>query len=156
MSRLPIRLRVTLVFSAVMAVVLAGTGLFLYLRLESQLNRDVDQDLRSRADQLNALIHASDAAGLGESVRSVLARKGDSFAQIMTRSGRVFDPSAQRGRPVLAGAELERAGRGTVVFERSHVPGLGDDPARLRGRPGEAGRGAPADRRRRRLAREPR
>ena len=49
MSRLPIRLRVTLVFSAVMAVVLAGTGLFLYLRLESQLNRDIDQDLHSRA-----------------------------------------------------------------------------------------------------------
>ena len=118
-----------------MAVVLAGTGLFLYLRLEAQLNRDVDRDLHSRAEQLTALIHASDAAGLGESVRSVLARQGDSFAQIVTRSGRLFDPRAQRGRPVLAGAELERARRGTILFERSNLPGLGDDPVRLEAGP---------------------
>ena len=135
MSRLPIRLRVTLVFSAVMAVVLAGTGLFLYLRLESQLNRDIDQDLRSRADQLNALVHASDAPRLGEPVRSVLVREGDDFAQVMTVSGRVVRPRVERGGPLLAGDELERAGRGTVVFERSNVPGLGDEPARLRADP---------------------
>jgi two-component system OmpR family sensor kinase len=126
--------RVTLVFCGVMAVVLAGTGLFLYLRLESQLNRDIDRDLHSRADQLTALVRASDA-GLGESVRSVLARQRESFAQIVTRSGRIFNPSAQRGPPVLVGAELERAGRGTTVFERSNLPGPGDDPARLEARP---------------------
>ena len=134
MSRLPIRVRVTLVFCGVMAVVLAGTGLFLYLRLETQLNRDVDRQLHSRAEQLTALIHASDAAGLGESVRSVLARQRDSFAQIVTPSGRLFDPGAQRGRPVLAGAELEQARRGTIL-ERSNLPGLGDDPVRLEASP---------------------
>ena len=112
MSRLPIRLRVTLVFSAVMAVVLAGTGLFLYLRLESQLNRDIDQDLHSRAAQLTALVQASDR-GLGESVRSVL-RQRDSFAQIVTQSGRLFDAKQQRGRAVLTAAELEQARRGAV------------------------------------------
>ncbi|MEK6271756.1 MAG: ATP-binding protein [Actinomycetota bacterium] len=128
-------MRVTLVFCGVMAVVLAGTGLFLYLRLESELNRDVDRDLHSRAQQLNALIQASDAAGLGESVRSVLARQRDSFAQIVTRSGRVFDPRVQPGRPVLAGAELERARRGTILFERSNLPGRGDDPVRLEASP---------------------
>jgi len=118
-----------------MAVVLAGTGLFLYLRMEAELNRDVDRDLHSRSDQLTALIHASDAAGLGESVRSVLARERDSFAQIVTRSGRLFDPTAQRGRPVLAGAELEWARRETILFERSNLPGLGDDPVRLEAGP---------------------
>jgi heavy metal sensor kinase len=117
-----------------MAVVLAGTGLFLYLRLEAELNRDVDRDLHSRAEQLTALIQASDAADLGESVRSVLARQRDSFAQIMTPSGRVFDPRVQPGRPVLAGAELERARRGTTVFERSNLPG-GEDPVRLEAGP---------------------
>ncbi len=127
-------MRVTLVFCGVMAVVLAGTGLFLYLRLESQLNRDIDRDLRSRAAQLTALVRASDA-GLGESVRSVLARQGESFAQILTRSGRIFNPSVQRGTPVLAGAELERARRGTTFFERSNLPGLGNDPARLEAHP---------------------
>jgi two-component system OmpR family sensor kinase len=135
LSRLPIRLRVTLVFCGVMAVVLAGTGLFLYLRLESQLNRDIDQDLHSRADQLTALIRASDAPGLGESVHSVLARQRESFAQIVTRSGRIFAPRTQPGRSVLAAAELERARRGTVMFERSDLPGLGGDPARLQASP---------------------
>ncbi|MEK6326542.1 MAG: ATP-binding protein [Actinomycetota bacterium] len=127
-------MRVTLVFTAVMAVVLAGTGLFLYLRLEAQLNRDVDQDLHAGADQLTALVQASDA-GLGESVRSVLARQRDSFAQVVTRSGRLFDPDAQEGRPVLTGAELQQARRGTILFERSRLPGLGDEPARLEARP---------------------
>jgi signal transduction histidine kinase len=118
-----------------MAIVLAGTGLFLYLRLETELNRDVDRDLDSRADQLTALIHASDAAGLGESVRSVLARQRESFAQVMTPSGGLFDPRAQRGRPVLTGAELERASRQTIRFERSNLLGLGDDPVRLQASP---------------------
>jgi two-component system OmpR family sensor kinase len=118
-----------------MAVVLAGTGLFLYLRLESQLDRDIDRDLHSRADQLTALVQASDAAGLGESVRSVLARQRESFAQIVTRSGRIFDPRVQPGRSVLAGAELERARQGTTLFERSNVPRLGDDPVRLAASP---------------------
>jgi len=133
LSRLPIRLRVTLVFSAVMAVVLAGTGLFLYLRLESQLNRDIDQDLHSRAAQLTALVQASDR-GLGESVRSVL-RQRDSFAQIVTQSGRLFDANKQRGRAILTAAELEQARRGALLFERSHLPGLGDEPVRLEARP---------------------
>jgi len=126
--------RVTLVFCGVMAVVLAGTGLFLYLRLESQLNRDIDRDLHSRGAQLTALVRASDR-GLGESVHSVLARQQETFAQILTRSGRIFDPSVQRGPPVLVGAELKRARRGTTVFERSNLPGLGDDAARLEARP---------------------
>jgi two-component system OmpR family sensor kinase len=124
-----------LIFCGVMAVVLAGTGLFLYLRLETELNRDVDRDLHSRADQLTGLIDASDAVGLGESVRSVLGRQRDGFAQILTASGQLFDRKTQRVRPVLAGAELERASRQTVVIERSKLPGLGDDPVRLEARP---------------------
>src|SRR5215218_7732623 len=48
LSRLPIRLRVTLVFAGIMAIVLAGTGLFLRLRLESSLDQSIDRDLRSR------------------------------------------------------------------------------------------------------------
>ena len=118
-----------------MAVVLAGTGLFLYLRLEAELNRDVDRDLHSRTEQLTALVHASDARGLGESVRSVLARQGDRFAQILTRSGQLLDPSAQSGRPVLAEAELLKARRQTIVFERTKLQGLGDEPVRLEAGP---------------------
>jgi two-component system, OmpR family, sensor kinase len=134
MSRLPIRLRVTLVFFGVMALVLAATGLFVYLRMGTELDQSIDQDLGSRADQLTALVRASDA-GLGESVRSVLRQRRGSFAQILTPSGKLVNPGAQRGRPVLRGSALERARRGPTFVERPRAPGLGDDPVRLLARP---------------------
>ena len=55
MRRIPIRVRVTLVFAAVMAVVLVAVGLFLYLRLDAQLSESVDTALRSRATEVAAL-----------------------------------------------------------------------------------------------------
>lgn len=45
-----LRTRVTLVSAALMAVVLAATGVFVYLRLQTELRRTVDETLRSRAD----------------------------------------------------------------------------------------------------------
>ena len=44
MRRLPITIRLTLVFAAVMAAVLAVTGLFLYVRLGAELDRVVGDD----------------------------------------------------------------------------------------------------------------
>ena len=43
MTRVPIRLRLTLVFTAAMAVVLAGAGWFLYARVASDLSGSLDQ-----------------------------------------------------------------------------------------------------------------
>jgi two-component system, OmpR family, sensor kinase len=51
MSRVPIRLRVTLAFTAAMAAVLVAFGLFVYLRLETQLDQAVDSDRPARADE---------------------------------------------------------------------------------------------------------
>jgi signal transduction histidine kinase len=50
-SRVPIRLRVTLAFTAAMALVLIAVGLFLYLRLEAQLDESIDSDFPSRAGE---------------------------------------------------------------------------------------------------------
>jgi hypothetical protein len=44
-GRLPIRLRVSLAFAVVLAVVLVGTGLFLDLRFAAEMNRAIDQSL---------------------------------------------------------------------------------------------------------------
>ena len=49
MGRLPVRVRVTLAFAGVMAVVLAATGLFVYLRLGAELDATIDKGLRARA-----------------------------------------------------------------------------------------------------------
>ena len=43
-----------------MALVLAATGLFLYLRLEAQLDQSIDRELRSRARTLTAEIRVAD------------------------------------------------------------------------------------------------
>ena len=39
LGRLPIRLKLTLLFAVVMALVLTTTGMFLYFRLKSELDR---------------------------------------------------------------------------------------------------------------------
>jgi hypothetical protein len=48
MSRLPIRLRLTLAFTIVMAVVLAAMSFFVYARVDNALLSSLDQSLRSQ------------------------------------------------------------------------------------------------------------
>ncbi len=122
MSRIPIRLRVTLVFAAVMAIVLAATGLFLYLRLESSLNRSIDQDLRSRSQQLIREIRVQNA-GIGEAARQVLDGHAEEFAQVLTTSGNLFSPERQHTRPVLTRPQAASASRHEITFERPHRGG---------------------------------
>jgi len=47
LSGLPIRIRLTLVFAGVIAIVFLGTGSFVHLRVGSSLSRSVNQDLRA-------------------------------------------------------------------------------------------------------------
>jgi two-component system, OmpR family, sensor kinase len=55
MSRLPIRVRLTLAFAVAMAIVLAATGAFLYFRLASALDESVDETLEARLVDATAL-----------------------------------------------------------------------------------------------------
>jgi len=139
-SRVPIRLRVTLAFTAAMALVLAAVGLFLYLRLETQLDESIDNGLRSRAGEVSALAAAS-RTGLKNSHRASLIEQDESFAQVLTEGGRVIDSTSQLGsRPVLSPAELRKASASPTYFERSGLPGI-EATARLLAAPVD-GRGA--------------
>jgi heavy metal sensor kinase len=130
LRRLPLRLRLTLAFAGVMALVLAAVGAFLYLRFESDLRATVDQGLRSRAGDVAALVRQADS-GLSEGRRSPLTEQGQSFAQILDARGRVVDASPQlRRRPLLAGSDLARARSGTITLERDN-PLESGDPTRL-------------------------
>jgi two-component system, OmpR family, sensor kinase len=121
-----------------MALVLAATGLFLYLRLGAELDRSIDSGLRSRADEVSALIEQSDS-GLRESGGSRLAKEEQSFAQILDVRGRVVDSTSKtRGRPVLAPTERARAERHTLFLDRRSLHGLDDGPARLLATPIQA------------------
>jgi signal transduction histidine kinase len=121
-SRVPTRVRVTLAFAAVMAVLLLAVGLFLYLRLGSTLNAGVDRGLRSRAGDVTALIRQADS-GLAESGRSPLTERGESLAQILDTRGKVVDATPPlRGRALLSPSEVRRAARRTTLLQHESSP----------------------------------
>src|SRR4051812_32737381 len=124
LRRLPIRLRLTLAFALVMAVVLGATGAFVYLRMQSELDDSVEQGLRSRASDLVALVRQADDA-LNEVGRSPVSERGENVAQILAPSGRLVDGTPGfRSRPLLAPQDLRRALAGTVIVDREHARGF--------------------------------
>jgi two-component system, OmpR family, sensor kinase len=130
LRRLPIRARLTLAFAAAMALVLAATGAFVYLRMSDELETTVDTGLRSRGGDVAALVQ-QESEGLTESGRSPLTERGENLAQVLSPSGRVLDGTPRyRSRPLLTRAELRRAARHTIFVERRRVRGL-DAPVRL-------------------------
>ena len=128
MSRVPIRLRLTLVFTAAMAVVLAAMGIFVYSLVASDLSDALDRELRSRAQDLSALV---DRSGSLERTGSPFVEHGEAFAELVGPDGRVLDSTPTIGSfGLLNESELERAARGPTFVNRPSVPGL-DEPARL-------------------------
>ncbi len=110
-----VRLRVTLAFTAVMAVVLVGAGLFLYLRLRSELDAGIARDLEARAGVFSA---ADD----------------DTIAQVLDPSGSVVrSTDAAGGAPLLTVSETHRALHDEVTLDSE----LDDERVRLLAR--EAG-----------------
>ena len=111
-----VRVRLLLAFAAAMALVLAATGLFLYTRVGSSLDRTIDQSLRSRAAAVGALVRRGGSAGAsGE------------LSQVLDRAGRV--QSGSPPMPLLTERQLAEAGEGPIIVERP-VPG-DDEPVRL-------------------------
>jgi heavy metal sensor kinase len=140
MSGVPIRLRVTLAFTAAMALVLLAVGLFLYLRLEAQLDESIDNGLRSRAGEMSSLAGASEGRLKGSRGASLIESE-ESFAQVVATDGRVLDSTPQlRGRPVLRPTELAEAARSPTFFERDGLPGI-EATARLLAAPTETPEG---------------
>lgn len=125
---LALRRRLTFAFAGSMAVVLAGLAVFLYARLSTDLQNNIDLGLRSRAGAVLAALRDRDPAP-ASSARSVID-PDESFAQVLTNSGDIFEPShvgiGVRSR--LYGPEMRDLTGPTFVTK--HVPGIGD-PSRL-------------------------
>jgi signal transduction histidine kinase len=132
----PVRVRLTLAFTAVMAVVLVAVGLFVYARVGSDLEAALDNSLRTRADDLAAL---AGGGTLSSRDQDRLVAKDESLAQVIGPGGRVVYASAGLSRrPLLNGDELARAKRGPVFVNRDAVAGF-DERIRLLGRPSDSG-----------------
>jgi heavy metal sensor kinase len=116
--RLPIRLKLTLAFTIVMAAVLAATGFFLYLRLRTELDNRLDQSLHTHLQVVNTLLRA-DAGNPEAALReSNQGRDGTGFAQILATNGMTVGATeGLRGSPLLSTAELRRAAAGTTTFD---------------------------------------
>jgi len=128
MRRIPIRLRLTLAVATGMAVVLAGLGLLLHVRLQADLTRAIDMELRSRAQVVTAGMRRNDP--------SVIAAGGnlidpdEAFAQVLSAAGAIVDTSpGVAGAPMVPPAVLRSAVRSPVSLT-ARVRGV-DDPARL-------------------------
>ena len=130
MRRLPIRLRLTLAFAVVMAVVLTATGLFLYLRFRSELDKTINQGLITRTNDVASLIRQSDGGPDGDS--NLLSRQDEGFAQVLTLTGRVLDSTPSVSGPsLLDRAQLAAAREDEVTVNIGPLRRL-DEPSRLR------------------------
>jgi two-component system, OmpR family, sensor kinase len=114
MSRLPIRVRLSLAFAAAMAVVLAALGAFLYFQLRHSLDEQIEASLRAQAD----------AAAAG-----AVVQREESLAQVLDADGEVI-----RGfvRPLAEPATQEH-------FVDQEVAGLDENPYRLLVVPADGG-----------------
>lgn len=118
---MPIRLRLTIAFAVVMALVLGVAAVLLYVQLRANLDHAVDVQLRARTADVEALVAQSDT-GLRD---AAAGGHGPELAQILDVRGRVFDatPRLQR-RPLLDGQRLVRAARAPLLVEREHIAGF--------------------------------
>ncbi len=127
MSRLPIKVRLTLTFVVAVAVVLAATGAFLYFRLQSSLDESIAETLEQRALEIDA------RTARGETLEGLPVAADEGFGQVIGPDGRLVDstPNVAEG-PVVDGEVLERArAAGTVTIERDEIAGF-PGPVRMR------------------------
>jgi len=125
----------TAAFALAMTLLIAAMGVFVYERQESNLDEIVNTSLRSRSDDVAALVRSSD------STRSVvggprLVESDEGFIQILTPTGRLVDGTTENRRPALQPDEARQAAREPLMVER-HVAGV-DGPARILARPARA------------------
>jgi two-component system, OmpR family, sensor kinase len=115
--RLPIRARLTLISAALMALVLAVSGVFLYLRLRADLLEAVDSGLESQAAALLPnVLRPGGSLGVGGG----LIDPGDAFAQVLGTGAVVLQSSpGLRSAPLLTQAEV--AGLPGPRFLERHV-----------------------------------
>jgi signal transduction histidine kinase len=136
MSRLPVRLRLTIAFTAVMALVLTAVGLFVYSRVGSDLDEALDQSLRTRADDIASIANRS---FLRSPDQDRLVESDESLTQIIARDGTVDYSSEGIGDvPLLDSRERARAGRGPLFADRDSVADF-DESVRLFARPSDTG-----------------
>jgi two-component system, OmpR family, sensor kinase len=130
MARVPLRFKLTLAFTGVMAVLLTGAGIALSLLVAQNLDNTIDDGLTARAGD------AAAAVG-GRTGERHLASTGEPFAQVLSPTGEVLETTPGAGAASLLDREsLARVQDGVVIVERRLADG---SAIRLLARPVTAG-----------------
>jgi signal transduction histidine kinase len=134
LSAVPLRARVTLAYTAVMAAVLAIVGGFLYLHTQAGIDRGIDDALALRAHDLAAVARTGDPAGLLRAAGPVPGQIGD-LAQVVDARGHVVAGTPSAGtRLLLRADELRQARRERIVRDRGERLRLLAEPVGTDGR----------------------
>jgi two-component system, OmpR family, sensor kinase len=130
MSRTPIRIRVAAAFAAAMALVLLGTGVFLYVRIGGELQTALDRELELRAFDMTTIVRDPDTS-LATTGTHPFVERGEAYAQLLDLQGRVLDATLPlRAAHVLTPAQVRAARRGTIFANVHSLPGL-NEPSRF-------------------------
>jgi two-component system OmpR family sensor kinase len=121
LSRIPIRLRLTLAFAVAMAGLLAAMSAFVVVRVDGALTSTIDRDLRLQAGEVQR------RAQLDRELLDPDAGGAASVAQIVSPSGAVL-VATRDGLPSLAGAsDRARVTAGEIVSRDIHPESLGHE-----------------------------
>ncbi len=112
MSRVPIRVRLTLGFAAAMAVVLAVVGLFVYRRVANELRRTVDQTLVGQSREEIHSGHVDADTG-----------SGPTLAQLFGPQGQLRNSQPPGSAPLVGRELLAEAAAGRQVWLDTRLPG---------------------------------
>ena len=134
-SRLPIRVRLTLPFALGMALVLAATGFFIYQRVGSTLIDSVDQNLRGQATE------ATEHVAHGRSVLDRDTAGGPEVGQLIGEDGRIRESTVTGFPTLVSGATLRDVLGGRTVIRTTTIPGVEGD-WRILATPSRGGRAA--------------
>lgn len=129
---LPIRVRLSLAFAVLMAVLLSASFGFLYLRLGAELDVGIEAELEARAAGVRALM-IDEGNDIGRSGESPLEYLEDaSVIQVLDDAGRVLEAGADApaATPLLDPARILRLAKGERLQQDIQLTGV--EPQHLR------------------------
>ncbi len=119
-ARTPLRIKLALAFTGVMAILLAAASVALSVLSAANLDRAIDDGLEARAGDAAALVREGARAGR-------LSGSGEALAQVLGSRGEVLDTTPGAGEaPLLSDAELRRVRTGPEVLDRPPRQGAAD------------------------------
>lgn len=102
-------------FAAALVLVLVGAALFVYVRLDADLNDAIDADLAARSAAVSKVVAGE---GPGAAAATPLEDVHESFVQVLDGGGRIVASAGSAQAAVITADELGRARTGDVRLDR--------------------------------------